>query len=354
VAAGANVWRPRLIGGVTHVGFGLGAVLLVSGFLGAGGLAFQAAAVVLGATTALYVAVVGAGLRASAAIGPTRPALGLAVIGLGVTVGLGVTAVSALAWSAPVPVLEVIHAHAAWGALGWGVMLVAGVAYLVVPMFQLTPAYPTRFATGLPVALGVAVVTWTVGVLVRSAAVEWVATLLGVAALASFAVMTLRLQAKRRRSVTDATFSAWRLGMVCLLLACAAGLAVRALPESELRVRLEYLVGVAVFAGVFPAVISGMLYKIVPFLVWLHLQRVMPMPPTMQKVIAASSARWQGRVFTAAVACLVGATAWPPLAIGGGVLFAAACGMLEWHLVQATRLYRQHVRAASEPKPAQP
>jgi hypothetical protein len=206
----------------------------------------------------------------------------------------------------------------------------------------------------VPVALAAALGTWTAGVLVRSAVVEWVATLLGVGALAAFAVVTLRLQAKRRRSVTDATFSAWRLGMGCLLLACAAGLAVRALPEGLVRIRLEYLVGVVVFAGMFPAVINGMLYKIVPFLVWLHLQKVMPMPPTMQKVISASSARWQGRVFTAAVACLVGATAWPPLAVGGGVLFAAACVMLEWHLVQATRLYRRHVREASEPRPARP
>lgn len=47
----------------------------------------------------------------------------------------------------------------------------------------------------------------------------------------------------------------------------------------------------------------------------------------------------------AAIACLVLATAWPMLAAPGGALFALACLLLEWHVLQATRLY---VRLASE------
>jgi len=341
VAAGANVWRPRVTGAVAHLGLGLGAAALVAGFLGAGGVAFRAAAALLGATVTAYVGVVTAGLWRSPAIGPTRPTLLFAVLGLLATVGLGVTLLLALAWSVGVPVLEVLHAHAAWGVMGWGVMLVAGVAYLVVPMFQLTPAYPTRFAFALPAALLASVLAWTGGVLFGRGWLEWVGTALGAGALAAFAGVTLWLQAKRRRAVTDATLLAWRLGMAALLVACVAGVALRVLPEGPWRVRLEYLVGAAVFAGLFPAVINGMLYKIVPFLVWLHLQKVMKAPPTMQKVIPAAHARWQGRVFAAALACLVGATAWSPLAVVGGVLFSAACALLEWHLVQAARLYRR-------------
>jgi hypothetical protein len=281
VAAGANVWRPRVVGGVTHLALLAGALLLAAGFLGAGGWCFRGAAFALGGGAALYVGVVGAGLLRSPAIGPTLPALQLAVFGLLVTVGLGVTLLSALGWSARVPVLEVLHAHVAWGVLAWAATLVAGVAYLVVPMFQLTPPYPTRLAFTLPVLLLAAALAWTAGVLLGVTWLEWAGTVLGASGFLGFAVKTLQLQAKRRRGVKDTTFFAWRLGMVGMCVAVLAALAVRALPEGAWRIRFEYLLGVVLFAGVFPALISGMLYKIVPFLVWLHLHRVMTGAPTM-------------------------------------------------------------------------
>lgn len=350
VAAGANVWRPSVSGAVTHLGFLAGALLLVGGFVGLGGWCFRGAALAFGAATVVYVAVVGGGLLRSPAIGPTLPALKLAVLGLLVTVGLGVTLLAALGWSARVPVLEVLHAHVAWGVIAWSATLVVGVAYLVVPMFQLTPPYPTRLSSALPVGLLAAALAWTAGVLLDVRWLEWVGTALAAVALVGFAVKTLQLQARRRRGVKDTTFHAWRVGMAALVLAVLAGVAVRALPEGAVRIRLEYLVGIALFAGVFSAVISGMLYKIVPFLVWLHLQRVMKGAPTMQKVIPAAGPRWQLRALGAALACLALATVWPVLAVPGGVLFAVACLLLEWHVVQAARLYaRLAAEAARTP-----
>jgi hypothetical protein len=348
VAAGANVWRPRVTGAVAHIGFLGGGLLLVGGFLGLGGWCFRGAAFTFGVATLFYVAVVGGGLLRSSAIGPTLPALKLAVLGLLVTVALGVTLLTALGWSARVPVLEVLHAHVAWGVIGWSATLVVGVAYLVVPMFQLTPPYPTRLAFALPPGLFGAALAWTAGVLLAVRWLAWAGTALGALALVGFAVKTLQLQARRRRGVKDSTFYAWRVGMAALVLAVVAAVAVRALPEGAARIRLEYVVGVALFAGVFPAVISGMLYKIVPFLVWLHLQRVMTGAPTMQKVSPAAGPRWQLRVLGAALACLSLAAAWPVLAVAGGALFAAACLLLEWHVVQAARLYARLAAAAAQ------
>lgn len=344
VAAGANVWKPRAVGTVTHLAFLAGALLLAGGFLGAGGWSFRGAAFAFGGGALLYVAVVGAGLLRSPAIGPTLPALKLAVLGLLVTVSLGVTLLAALGWSAGVPVLEVLHAHVAWGVLGWAATLVVGVAYLVVPMFQLTPPYPTRLAFALPLLLLGAALAWTAGVLLHVAWLEWLGTVLGAAGFFGFAVKTLQLQAKRRRGVKDSTFYAWRVGMAGVGVAVLVALAVRVVPEGAWRIRFEYLLGVVLFAGVFPAVISGMLYKIVPFLVWLHLQRVMTGAPTMQKVIPAAGPRWQLRVLGASLACLVLAAVWPVFAVPGGVLFAVACLLLEWHVLQATRLYARLAR----------
>ncbi len=86
---------------------------------------------------------------------------------------------------------------------------------------------------------------------------------------------------------------------------------------------------------------AGMLYKIVGFIDWLHLQRVMANPPLMQKVLPDAHARWQWRLSTGALVLFGGGALWPPLARVGGVGFAMACVVLEVHLVSAVRLYRR-------------
>lgn len=339
VAAGAAVWRPRLTGAVTHLSFLAGALALVAGFLGAGPLAFQAAALCLGGGATFFIAVAGVGLATSRKAGPTLPALRLAVAGLAVTVGLGVALLAGLGWAAGVPMMQLVHAHAAWSVLGWSATLVAGVAYMVVPMFQFTPQYSTKLAKVVPPALILAALAWTAGAWRGTPWLEWLGTAFGVLGFGGFAAETLWQHAHRRkRGVEDTTFFSWRLGMGCVLAAVALALAVRALPEGPWRIRGEYLLGVALFAGAFPALIGGMLYKIVPFLVWLHLHRVMLGAPVMTKVIPATHQRWQLRTLMVAVALLALAVAWPPLAIAGGVLFAAALLQLEVHLAQAWRL----------------
>ena len=346
VAAGANVWRPGLVAALVHPSLTLGAAALVAGFLGAGRLAMQGAAVLLGAGATVFVAVTGVGLLRSPAIGPTLASLKGAVLGLAVTVGLGVTAVSVFGWGTGVPLLTLVHLHAAWGVGGWSLLLVTAVAYLVVPMFQLTPAYPVRFSRWLPVALGGALGAWTLGIVFEVTPLEGLATALALGVLVAFAGKTLRLQAQRKRKVLDTTFFAWRVGLGSLLAAAVLLGLLGFGPDALPRARLEYLLGVALFAGAFPAMMAGMLYKIVGFIDWLHLQRVMANPPVMQKVLPDAQQRWQWRLAGLALLLLAGGALWPPLARVGGLAFAAACGLLEWHLVAAVRLYRRLAAAA--------
>ncbi len=349
VAAGANVWRPALVAWVCHLGFVLGACLLVAGFLGAGPGALQAAAVVLVATVGAFLAAAGAGLARSPAIGPTILSLRFAALGLAVTAGLGGTLAGALGWGWGLPLLDLTAIHAAWGLLGWSLTLVGGVAGLVVPMFQLTPAYPVAFARALPLVLFGALLAWSAGVGFGSATAAWAGAIAAATAVVGFGTFTLRLQARRKRKQVDTTFHSWRLGMVCLLLAAPLGLWLLAGPPDVLRPRLEYLLGVLLLAGAFPAVIGGMLYKIFPFLCWLHLQRVMRGAPHMNQVLPERWARRQLAVFGCALSCLLCGAVWPALIAVGGVLFAASCLVLEANLLGALRVYLRIRREAVNP-----
>lgn len=339
VAAGASVWRPRWVAGGTHVGLLVGTVLLVAGFLGAGLDALRGAAVTLAITVAGFALAIGVGLVRSRAIGPTLLGLRLSVVGLIIAASLGVTLAGALGWGWPVPILELTAVHAAWGLLGWAVVLVAAVANLVVPMFQLTPAYPVALSRAVPLALNGALVLWALAVFAGSAALGWVAASLATAALLAFAVATLRLQAQRKRRMLDTTFWSWRLGIGCLLLAALLGPWLLDGAPAAQHPRLEYLLGVLLLAGAFPAVIGGMLYKIVPFLCWLHLQRVMKSPPHMQQLLPEQWARWQFRLHAVALSMLIAGAVWPPAIAAGGLLLSVSFLALELNLLFALRRY---------------
>lgn len=348
VAAGANVWRPWWTGSLLHLGLTLGGVCLVGGFaLAAPGL-FKAAAVVLGTSLGIFVVIMLVALVRTPARGPTVEALRFAVVGLGVTVVLGASMASVFGWGVALPVRLLLPIHAGWGLIGWSLVLVAGVSYLVVPMFQLTPSYPAVYARWLPRGLFAALALWSL----LLAAGEDLAALRhpgGVAVLllgVSYAAMTLRLQRKRRRKVADVTMLFFRAAMLCGLAAAALALLLPLAGETW-RAPLESVTGIMLLAGFFVSVVDGMLYKIVPFIVWLNLQKVMPVPPNMNKVIPERQTRRQLWLHLAALAALLPAPLLPAAAYPAGLLFAASNAMLGWNLWCAMRLYRATLKAVT-------
>jgi hypothetical protein len=340
VAAGANVWRPRLTAAVTHLGLLAGTALLVAAFETGAAILFRIAGPLLGATFGFFAAAVLAGLLRSPARGGTILALRLALLGALATGALGVTLTLGFGWPLGLPLLQLTAAHAAWGLIGWGLVLVAGVAYLVVPMFQLTPPYRPRYAIALPLLLSGLCLGWSAAVLGDAAQAVAGALWLGLAAgAASFALVTLGLQRRRRRRIVDATFLFWRTAMIALIAAAALALVRLAPLDAAISTQMDFLLGILAIVGLFAAVINGMLYKIVPFICWLHLQRILPVPPNMHEIIPERSTRGQMRLFLAALAALVVAVLVPELTVVAGLLFAASCLWLQINLARAARLY---------------
>lgn len=340
VAAGGNVWRPRWLAAVVQPVYALAVMLLAAGFLTGEGRLLRAAAGLFLPAALLQVVIVGTALLRTPALGPTIAALRLAVAALGVTVILGVTLAEGLAGSHAWPLFEITSIHAAWGLGGWVLMLVLGVSYFVVPMFQLTPQYPARFARWAPRLLALALLAWSGQLLAGPATVIGVALLAGLSVAVAYAVVTLRLQARRRRQVADPTFMFFRGAMACLL-------ATMVLTASALYAdapALVWALGVLFIAGTAVSLINGMAYKIVPFLCWLHLQRqagIGGAVPNMREMLGEQTQRWQMRLHFTAVALLAGAPVHPPLANVGGALFAASSAWLGMNLAAAAWRYRR-------------
>lgn len=333
VVAGAPlpgvVWVARL----ALAGLLLGTPCLAWGLATGSTGGIEAGAGLLGAGLGVFLAAAGVSLARARHIDTTH-AMRLAALALAVTLVLGGGLAGWLTgrWLPDDP-LAWLRSHMLWGLAGWIGILVMGTAWQVVPMLQLTPAYPRRLTRALllAVALALPAAAWLPG------AGGWLGEIGLAATLGAFAVLTLRLQGQRRRKLADVTLDYWRLGMASLLLACP--LALLPLPEpGRLSVGVLFLIGFAV------SVVNGMLYKILPFLAWFHLQAQQGFKaggkPSMRDYLPDARARGQFRLHGAALACLAAAPLAPPLAVPGGVLLAASGAWLGWNLWRGVALYR--------------
>ena len=214
-------------------------------------------------------------------------------------------------------------------------------------MFQLTPAYPVWLTLVLPAGLLVVLGLWSLQLLAANGEAQGWQAGVGIAGMllaGLYAITTLWLQTRRRRRLTDVTFAYWRVAMLALLGLAVSWLVFAALPQLGGHPRAPLWLGVLALPGVFFSVIIGMLYKIMPFLNWLHLQRLCDPkapPPNMKQMIPERAMRGQMRLHFTAFGLLLAAVLWPPLATLAGLAFAASCLWLEWNLVGAVRVYER-------------
>jgi len=346
VIAGAPVPGVRPVAALVHLALAAGAGFLAAGFLGVGGwaLALGAAASVLG--FGVFLAAVGVALVRARGAPATLGSLRLAGVALIPTLVLGASLVSALLGWVSLPAFATwVDLHLAWGLFGWVGLLIVGVGYQVVPMFHVTPAYPRALTRFLAPLLFAVLVAASVAALAGPGA--WAEVAKGLAqggaalGLSAFALVTLRLQRQRSRRRRDATLPHWWSAMGSLVAAAGAwGLGA---PDS--------LIGVLLLVGVGIGLPSGMLFKIVPFLCWFHLQqrqiatgRFDVRVPHMHGFLPERLTRWQWWLHLGALVTLVAAVAEPRLTLPGGGLLLVASLLLAGLLGNAALRYR-HTRA---------
>lgn len=353
VLAGAPVPRPKLVAAIVHPLLVLGTLLLAAGFLFAKPYLLQLAVALLGTGLAVFFGSML--LTLSRVRNPTATiyAMLLASIAFGITIGLGLVLGYSHAWGAPLPSQSLRDLHPAWGLVGWTGLLVAGVAYQIVPMFQMTPNYPRWLTRNLTASAFVVLALWSLAQWQGSAGWTWLritSVCLLVAAFGVFAVITLDLQKRRRRRLPDVTLEFWRAGMAFLLLAALLWLA-RQVPAFAFA-QSDVLLGVLVIAGAALSFISGMLYKIMPFLTWFHLQALpasdQPMP-NMKAILLEKAQRRQLWLHLLSVGLLSAAALWPALfAYLAALSFAVTMVFLMRNLLCVTRVYRDCLQRATQ------
>ena len=376
VATRIHVLQPRITSVVVHASLTLGTLALATGFISVKPLFHAVAVFLLALAFLLFLAAVGGGLlrdwkQRSPGSGEILVAVRLALAALAITIGLGlfmaglrgglwgIGVTHAGAWLHGLPDLHVL-----WGLAGWVGLLVVGISYQVIPIFQATEIYPRRMTDILaPLVFLLLVVLTLSGAWQPSGNHEATLPQLLAAFLLSLAYLGYGLTTgwllwTRKRPAPEPTTWFWHAAMASLVLAALLG-ALRASLPSLAPATLEMLLGTLLIPGFAISAVNGMLYKIIPFLLWHNAQRRAPMAlpfiPKVRHFIAEPDAMRQFAAHLCAIVLLAAACLFPFLLLPAALALAASAGLLAWNMARALRLYTltcHRIATALEEMPA--
>ncbi len=189
---------------------------------------------------------------------------------LGASLGL----YTVLSYGGLVPYFEkAIRIHFTLLLFGWIGLLIASVSFQVVEMFFVTEAYKRKFSMSFPLLV-------SAGILLSLLDGLFVLPLSFI--FLSYSLMTIKRLLKRRRKNPDYTLYFWYLSMAFLMVSLLL------FPFLEFAF-YPFLFSQFVF---FSSMIMGMMYRIVPFLVWFHLSNELVKDvPLMSDVIPSKRIR---------------------------------------------------------------
>ena len=270
VVAGAVIENPLRKAFITHTLLSLGALFLPLGIL------FESSVFTLLSLTLLLLGtfyIVPIMLKKLFSIRELRDAprgfkYALSSFGIGVVLGALLILHKLGLISVNYPYL--LEIHLSFMLYGWTATLVASVSFQVIEMFFVTPPYPKFFTKNF------ARILFSLLILKVFLPYVFAVDLLISALLITYALLTINRLKNRKRKIKDPLIYLWNISMTFLTLSALL-----------YPFKYKFFYAFLIFFGVFVlSVIMSMMYRIIPFLVWMHLlNRGVSNPPTMHQVI---------------------------------------------------------------------
>jgi len=324
-----------------HALFTAGVVLIFAGIYLLSETAIMIASFLLLISLLFFVIQIGIALLKVEADRPTVLAMRISIAALLVTVLLGFFFSGGHAgfWDLPDNRVQMTLTHLVLGLFGWVGALIMGVGFHVIPMFYMTPEFPSGKSFSILLAYTSSLVLVPLSLLAGGGMLSMMAALPAFVAMMFFVKIIFGLIKNRRRRIMDVTLRSWQAGLACLILALLAFFACQFSDRAE----FIFLFGLVYIAGFGLTVTTGMLYKIMPFLIWFHrfslLIGKVPVP-LMRDISPDGPAQKQIRLFWAALVFLtVGAIFESGMLVRlGGLFFATSSLLLMLNLVRMVRM----------------
>jgi len=230
----------------------------------------------------------------------------------------------------------VANVHSVWAVFGFAGILVIGVSFQVLPMFYVAPRFKQFCKQKVVWLISIGLVLWLfLNLFLDEYALVgkfWIALFFW-----AFATTVWLKLNKRKRPISDVTVWYWRSASIFLTLGSFLWI-------FDEFFKHEYIVMVAILigGGFILSIMIGMLYKIVPFLVWFHLNGKGYMSiPTMNEMINKNLAKLQFGLFIFSLIGFIFAFYMPHLLEIAAICFIVSMTILEYNILSVALIYKK-------------
>lgn len=180
--------------------------------------------------------------------------------------------VAAYAWPSTPLLRQYTSLHIVWAALGWVVLTTISVAYQAIPMFQITGEFPGSLQKYLAPFIFINLALYSLfqilDINLLKNTVSQVILLLICLGMMVFIVVSILRLIQRKKQMPDISLWFWITGLATMLISIGLYMIM-----VFYNVDMSVLLGIVFFYGSVTSIITAMLIKIVPFLVWFNLHR---------------------------------------------------------------------------------
>ena len=155
----------------------------------------------------------------------------------------------------------VVFLHILFALFGFALLLIMGVSFQVIPMFYVALDFPKFVQNKMPLILFI--LLFVSAVFLYFGINFLILKIIFVTLIISFCFYGLKSLNNRRRPVFDATLWYWKFSLSSLIISMIIW--IFNLFESN------YILAIIFAFGFLYSLLQGMVYKIIPFLAWFHL-----------------------------------------------------------------------------------
>lgn len=233
----------------------------------------------------------------------------------------------------------VANIHSVWAVFGFAGLLIIGVSFQILPMFYVAPRFKRFCKKRVAWLIVTGLFLWGILNILQTSydvvAKVWIALFFW-----AFATTVWKKLNERKRAVSDITVWYWRSASVFLTIGSFFWVF-----DDYFEHRYTVLVALFVGGGFIFSIIMGMLYKIIPFLVWFHLNAKGYMSiPTMNEMIDKKLSKLQFGLFMLSLVGFVVSFFMPSLLEFFAVLFILSMVVLELNIVAPVKLYLKTIK----------
>ncbi len=337
VLVGARMPHVEFISKYSYILLTVGLLAMIFGMLGQNSIVLSISAFGLGGGFLMMIGSMAIALKGVSNFTPTVKAITTSLVFAALIVLMGVY----LLYSYIVNDINEFHiiianVHSVWAVFGFAGVLIIGVAFQVLPMFYVAPKFKSFCKKRVVWLITSGLVMWLLLTLFKEEwslfAKMWIAMFFW-----AFATTVWIKLNKRRRPVSDVTVWYWRIASLFLTLGSFLWI-------FDEYFKHEYIVMVAILigGGFIMSIMVGMIYKVVPFLVWFHLNGMGYMNiPTMNEMINKKLGYLQFGTFLASLIGFVFSFYMPELLQASSLSFIISMLLLEYNIIAPLLIYRK-------------